>query len=263
MDAAALDRLAEALDRAAQAARAIPWSGVGDAAPGFGLDQAYAVQRRLTARRAARGDATIGAKVGLTRREKWASCGAADVILGGLSRSMLLEGTLPVQRFIAPGVEPELAFRLARPLQGEIDTGQAAAAIDAVAPALEVADSRLAEPGFVLPRIVADNSNSAGLAIGDWQSWPRDVAVLDGALEIDGVVVAAGNTRSVLGDPLLAVVAAARLAAGAELRLDAGSILLSGSLVPAHPLRDGQRATCRIEGLGAVSLVAIRGTGPG
>ena len=257
MAAAALDRLAEALDQAALTARTVPWPVEAGAATEIGLDEAYAVQRRLAARRVARGDAPIGAKVGLTRREKWAACGASDVILGGLSASMLLADELPLRRFIAPGVEPELAFRLARPLQGEVSLAEAAAAIDAVAPALEVADSRIAAPGFVLHRIIADNSNSAGLALGNWQGWPREVAALEGALEIDGAVAAAGSTRSVLGDPLLAVVAAARLAAGAGLRLEAGSILLSGSLVPAHPLRAGQRATCRIAGLGAVSLAAV------
>jgi 2-oxo-3-hexenedioate decarboxylase len=202
-------------------------------------------------------------KIGLTRREKWAACGASDVILGLLTEPMGVAdgGTIALDRLIGPGVEPELAFRLGAPLSGEAGLEEALAAIEAVAPALEVADSRISEPGFVLTRVVADNSNSAGFVLGAWRPPPARLDVLEGVLEVDGTVVARGSTRTVSGHPARSVCDAARLLAAIGRRLEAGFVVLSGGLTPARPVRAGEVIACRIEEVGAVSAHVRRASG--
>jgi 2-oxo-3-hexenedioate decarboxylase len=247
-----LAQVAAALDEAAAAGRALPMF---PSPRGISLEEAYAVQHQVAARRIARGERLVGAKIGLTREEKWAACGARDVILGLLTDRMLIGPgeALDLRAFIAPGVEPELAFRLARPLAGNVGLEEALAAVEAVAPALEVADSRIADTAFVLTQVVADNSNSAALVIGTWQDPLPNLANLHAQLEIDNVVVAEGNTRTVSGHPARSLCAAARLMASMGVQLQAGSIVLSGGLTPARPVRPDELVACRIEGLGVAS----------
>lgn len=64
-------------------------------------------------------------------------------------------------------VEPEAAFLLGRPLSGVITAMEAAAAV-AIAPALEIIDSRFADFRFSLPTVIADNASSAGFVVGSW-----------------------------------------------------------------------------------------------
>jgi 2-oxo-3-hexenedioate decarboxylase len=245
-----LAALAAALDEATRSARAVP------AFPqGLTLREAYAVQALGLRHRLARGERLCGVKIGLTRREKWAACGADDVILGLLTDAMRIAdaGTIALDRLIAPGVEPELAFRIGAPLAGDATLEEALAAVDAVAPALEVAESRVAAPGFVLAQVVADNSNSAGFVLGAWRPVPARPDDLDGVLEVDGAVVARGNTRTVSGHPARSVCDAARLLAPLGLRLEPGFVVLSGGLAPARPVHAGEAVACRIDGVGAVS----------
>jgi 2-oxo-3-hexenedioate decarboxylase len=256
----ALAEVAAALDEAARRVRPLP------AFPApriLTLAEAYAVQRHGLAIRQARGERPCGVKIGLTRREKWAACGAEDVILGLLTDRMAIAdgGEIGLGRLIAPGVEPELAFRLGAPLSGDVGLEAALAAIDAVAPALEVADSRIAEPGFVLTRVVADNSNSAGFVRGAWVPPPPRLEALDGVLEVDGAIVARGSTATVSGHPARSVVDAARLLAPLGLRLEAGWIVLSGGLTPARPVQAGEDVCCRIAGVGAVAARVTRASG--
>ena len=244
---------AAALDAAAVARRPLP--GFPGERPA-NLATAYAIQDGILALRAARGDRLAGVKVGLTREEKWAACGANDVIVGGLTASMIhgdgvriLPGDL-----IAPKVEGELAFRLARPLSGPISLEEALDAIDGVAAALEIIDSRVVETGmFDLFAVVGDNSNSAGAVIGPWHAPMPGLDDLAAEILINDTIVAIGNTRTVSGNPLRSVCAAARLATRNGQRLEAGSVILAGSLAPARPLLPRQRVTCRIAGLAPVS----------
>ena len=240
------------LDRAACEAKAVPQFG-----QALDLDTAYRVQKALMARRLARGERRVGMKLGFTSKAKMAQMGVEDLIWGTLTDAMLLAdgGPVDLARFIHPRVEPEIAFLLGRPLAGLVSPVDALAAVAAVAPALEIIDSRYADFRFSLSDVVADNSSSAALVIGAWRHDFGPLNHMPMRLLFDGEVVQAGSSEAILGDPLEALVAAARLAAADGRKLEAGEIVLAGAATAAEALRPGVKVRVEADGLGAAGFV--------
>ncbi|MDQ7904907.1 4-oxalocrotonate decarboxylase [Phytohabitans sp. ZYX-F-186] len=232
--------LAERLDTAALTATPIP-----QIASRAGLDAAaaYTVQEQLVARRLARGERLVGIKLGLTSRAKMAQVGVDEVIWGRLTDGMTVAdgSTVDTSRLIHPRIEPEVAFLL-----------DAAGNATAVAPALEVIDSRYADFRFALADVIVDNSSAAAYAIGSWRPVPDGVDNLGVLLEVDGRVVQIGSTAAILGDPRRAVSQGLRLAG----RVEAGWVLLAGAATAAVPLAKGAYVRAVVEGLGAVGVRA-------
>ena len=247
-----LATIAQRLDEAAQHAQAMAQlSGEGTV---LTLAQAYEVQRLLVERRLARGATRIGLKMGFTSRAKMAQMGLSDLVWGRLSSDMLVEegGTLGLTTKVHARVEPELCFLLARPLQGVVTPAQALAAVEAVAPAMEIIDSRYRDFKFSLPDVVADNASSSGLVLGNWHSPHLDFSNLGLIMSFDGRAVEVGSTAAILGDPIRALVAAARLAAEHDEILPAGSLVMAGGATAAVALRPGLAVRCEMQNLGSV-----------
>ncbi|WP_230957849.1 2-keto-4-pentenoate hydratase, partial [Comamonas testosteroni] len=205
----AYDDIITRLDDAARYAREVPQFDTDNA---LSLPDAYAIQRASIARRLERGERRVGVKMGFTSRAKMVQMGLSDVIWGRLTDAMQLEegSNVPRSRFVHPRVEPELAFLLKKPLAGNVTGAQALAAVEAIAPALEVIDSRYQNFKFTLPEVVADNASSSGFVVGGWHSPATDFSNLGLAMSIDGRAVQVGSTAALLGDPLRSLVAAAR-----------------------------------------------------
>ena len=71
--------------------------------------------------------------------------------------------------FCAPRVEPEVAFLLHSPLHGpNVTVEDVLAATEAVAAALEVVDSRIANWRITLADTIADNASSGAVVLGEW-----------------------------------------------------------------------------------------------
>ncbi len=218
--------------------------------------QAYDIQAASLARRYARGERRIGVKMGFTSRAKMAQMGLNEMIWGRLTDAMLVEagGSVPRSRFVHPRVEPEVAFLLRRPLAGRIDAMTAMAAVEAVAPALELIDSRYENFTFSLTDVIADNSSSSALVIGPWAAPSFDLSNLGMIMEIDGVPRQIGSTAAILGNPLFSLVAAARLVAERGERLDAGDIVMAGGATAAEALTAGNYIKLSVERLGSVGF---------
>lgn len=220
------------------------------------LDEAYEIQALSLVRRYARGERRIGIKMGFTSRAKMTQMGVHDMIWGRLTDRMLVEPGVAVQRarYVHPRIEPEVAFLLKSPLSGRIDSMTAMAAVAAVAPAMEIIDSRYENFKFSLTDVVADNSSSSGLIIGPWADPSLDLSNLGLLLEIDGAARQIGSTAAILGHPLFSLVAAARLVALRGERLQAGDIVMAGGATAAEALSPGQYVKLSVERLGCVSL---------
>ncbi|NNM00742.1 MAG: 4-oxalocrotonate decarboxylase, partial [Gammaproteobacteria bacterium] len=210
--------LAKTLDKAARNAAPVPQ--ISNEIE-LSLADAYKVQRQSIARRKARGETVIGIKVGFTSRAKMIQMGVHDLIRGQLTDAMAVEdgGELDTTRFIHPRIEPELAFMLNKPLSGRVSALQAMAAVEAIAPAMEIIDSRYADFKFSLEDVVADNASSSGFVVGPWRSRTADIANLGITMEFDGRPVQIGSSAAILGHPVRALVAAARLAGEAGMTL--------------------------------------------
>jgi 2-oxo-3-hexenedioate decarboxylase len=249
---AKIGRLATRLDQAAMTARPVP-QGAGDDL--ISLPEAYDVQRALIDLRVRRGNARIGMKMGFTSRAKMLQMGLSDLIWGRLTSDMLVEdGGIDEIRHIHPRVEPEICFLLKKPLSGRLTPLEALAAVEAIAPAIEIIDSRYLDFKFSLADVVADNASSAGLAVGAWHSPDLDFSNLGLVLEVDGRTVEVGSTAAILGHPLRALCAASRLAAEAGETLAAGSLVMAGGATAAVAVRPGASVRCDMQRLGRVGF---------
>jgi 2-oxo-3-hexenedioate decarboxylase len=163
-------------------------------------------------------------------------------------------GPVDFAHFVHPRVEPELAFLLKRPLVGDVTGAEALAAVEAIAPALEIIDSRYKDFKFTLPEVIADNASSSGFVVGPWSDPTIDFGNLGLTLSIDGRVIQVGSTASLLGHPLRSLVAAARLSAAAGEPLQAGWIVMAGGATPAEWIKPGQYVSVEMEQVGSAGF---------
>ncbi|MGC6512439.1 MAG: 2-keto-4-pentenoate hydratase [Parvibaculales bacterium] len=252
-----MDRLqayAEKLDTAALSATATPQISIDDAA--FTVEEAYQVQAQSIARRYERGEKRIGVKMGLTSRAKMVQVGVDEVIWGRLTDKMLLEegGNLSKSAFVHPRIEPEIVFLMKKELSGKVTAVEAMDAVEAIGPAMEVIDSRYENFKFALTDVVADNSSSSGLVIGDWHKPGIDISNLGMRLAVNGQDTKFGSSAAILGHPVRSLVSAARMVAQSGESLMPGDIVMAGGATEAHSLSVGETVSLTVQNLGSVHI---------
>ena len=218
--------------------------------------EGYDVQAASIGRRIARGEKRVGVKMGFTSRAKMIQMGIDDMIWGRLTDQMLIEdgGTLSMADYVHPRVEPEIAFLLGRPLAGTVTGAEALAAVEAVAPAMEIIDSRYRNFKFSLADVVADNCSSSGFVVGPWQDADADLTNLGMILEFNGRPRQIGSSAAILGNPVRALVSAARLSAAAGEPLEAGWIIMAGGATAAEALSPDDYVRNCVQYLGTVAF---------
>ena len=248
-----VEELAEQLDDAARDGREVAQI---DPEGQLSLQDAYAIQRASIQRRVSRGARRVGVKMGFTSRAKMVQMGLSDVIWGRLTSDMLIEEGMAASfaRFVHPRAEPEIAFLLKKPLAGHVTAAEALASVEAVAPALEIIDSRYRDFKFTLPDVIADNASSSGIVVGPWTDPREDFSNLGLTMSIDGRVVQVGSTAAILGHPLRSLVAAARLSDAAGEPLQAGWVVMAGGATPAEWLKPGEYVSIEMERLGGAGF---------
>lgn len=248
-----ITKLAEIVDDAALAHRAIPKL---TAAQELRMEEAYAVQATSIARRIGRGETRIGVKMGFTSRAKMIQMNCDDIIWGRLTSSMLIEdgGIIRLRDYVHPRCEPEIAFLLKESLPANVTPARALAAVEAIAPAIEIIDSRYEKFKFTAADVVADNSSSSSLVVGPWCDPRQPFDNLGMILEFDQRPVQIGSSAAILGHPLRSLVSAARLSADAGEPLQAGWIVLAGGATAAEALRPGLHVRAVVQNLGSVSF---------
>jgi 2-oxo-3-hexenedioate decarboxylase len=227
--------------------------------PGLDVDAAYAVQEAGVGLLVAAGQRPIGFKLGLTSRAKQAQMGVAEPLYGELTDAMLLDVGEPLVTadHIQPRVEPEIAFLVGADLAGErVGATQVLAATAAVAPAIDVLDSRYAGYSFTLPDVIADNASAARLALGGVRRGVDgvDLRLVGCVLERNGRLVATAAGAATLGHPAAAVAWLVRALSRRGRGLAAGSVVLSGGLTEALPVAPGDVVVARLGRLGTVEL---------
>lgn len=246
------EALAERLDNAALRREPVENAGRQD------VDIAYKVQESLVSRRIARGEVRIGWKLGFTSRAKMEQMGITEIIVGRLTSEMSIAdgGDVDGSRFIHPRVEPEVAFRLGHKMGTTISPCDLVGAIDGVAPALEIIDSRYHNFQFTLADVIADNTSAAGFALGTWSPVSVDLDLKDRAvsLSVGGKIVERGSTGAILGDPFQAIQALSELAERRRWKFRPGDVILAGAATPAVPITQGDVVEATIGGLGSVTL---------
>lgn len=250
---AAADALAKALDSG------VPIAPIKDELTPLGLDGAYAVQERLTARALSAGRRLVGRKIGLTSKAVQAQLGVDQPDYGMLYADMEIaeHEEIAPSRFISPRVEAEVAFVLGQDVNDpDVTLGQIIRAIDFALPAIEIVDTRIADWKISILDTIADNASSGAYVLG---GSPVKVDALDlrlcgMVLEHQGEPVSVGCGAACLGNPLAAAVWLARTMAKVGRPLVAGDVILSGALGPMVSVTPGGGYQARINGLGSVNV---------
>ena len=227
--------------------------------PDLTLEDAYAIQSEQIAIWAQAGRIVLGYKVGLTSSAMQRQLGVEEPDYGFLVDGMYhaTGSTLDMGTYIAPRVEPEIAFVLGADLAGPgITVSDARAAVDHVVGSLEIIDSRIADWRITLADTIADNASSASVIVGR-TAMPLadiDVAALSVSLTKNGETVGEGTGAAVLGSPLNALVWLANTLGNHGVTLRAGSLVLPGSVCAATPVVDGDEISADFGPLGIVDV---------
>lgn len=256
--AATLRELAAALREAERHGRAIPPLSVDN--PGLTIADAYAIQA-LNVRARGQQAPVVGHKIGLTSPAMQEMLGVGEPDYGALHRDRVLPSGASVATapLIAPRVEPEWAFVLGADLEGPgVTLADVRAAAEAVMPALEVIDSRIADWRIGLVDTIADNASGHCAVLGAERHAldAVDLAASTVELRVDGEPVQRGTGAAVLGDPALAVAWLADALAEHGTALRAGHVVLSGSITAAVPLTAGAHVEADFGALGTVEVHA-------
>jgi len=207
--------------------------------PAMTIDDGYAIQRAWLNKRLAEGRVVRGRKIGLTSRAMQQASQIDEPDFAPLLDDMFFAaGAVPFDRFIAPRVEVELAFILARPLRGPAVTlADVLAATDVVTPAVEIIDARIEQfdretkaPRKVFDTI-ADFAANAGVVRGDVALRPDavDLRWVGAILARNGIVEETGLAAGVLDHPGNGIAWLANKIAAYGEQLNAGDFVLAGS----------------------------------
>lgn len=248
------DEFASRLDDALTSRTETPsLDGDPEIAPKLDLGAAYEVQRDVVSRRLARGESVVGVKLGFTSKAKMEQMGVDEIIVGTLTDAMAHgDGdSVDLARFIHPKIEPEVAYRVSADVPLDDPDVDILDYVDAVAPAMEIIDSRYKDFVFTFTDVIADNTSAAGYVLGQWQEL-RPVPDSPVALTV-GDAEKSGSTRAILDDPENALRELLKMCRRYSIPLTAGYVILAGAATPALPL-GRETATCEIDGLGSVSV---------
>lgn len=253
---ATLASVADALARAE--ATGTPIAPITATHPELGVDEAYAIQ---TLNVQARGTTVVGHKIGLTSQAMQDMLGVDEPDFGVLYADRVHRSgvVLPTAGLISPRIEPEFAFVLRSDLHGPgVTAADVWAATGQVLPAVEVIDSRIADWKIGLVDTIADNASCHCAVLAEAGVSPGDVDLGAAAVRllVDGEVVQAGTGAAVLGDPAEAVAWLANAIARYGQGLQAGHVVLSGSMTAAVPLRAPGTVVADFGPLGTVEVIA-------
>ncbi|MGL6110998.1 MAG: 2-oxo-hept-4-ene-1,7-dioate hydratase [Rubrivivax sp.] len=233
--------------------------------PGMTIDDGYAIQRAWVQLELADGRTVKGRKIGLTSRAMQLSSQIDEPDFAPLMDDMFFSaGTdIPMQRFIAPRVEVELAFILDKPLKGPgVTLFDVLAATQYVSPAIEIIDARIEQfdretkaPRKVFDTI-SDFAANAGIVLGGRPVRPHDLDLrwVGAMLFKNGVIEETGLAAAVLNHPANGVAWLANKIAPHGEQLNAGDVVLGGSFTRPATAVAGDTFHADYGKLGAVAL---------
>ena len=238
MDSKVIEQIAAQLDASEQSREQI--RQVSLQYPDMTMDDAYAIQNAWVKRKVANGRVVRGHKVGLTSRAMQLASNINEPDFGVLLDDMFYTdgAALPMERFIVPRVEVELAFVLGADLKGPgVTLMDVLRATEYVVPALEIIDARFhqVDPQTKVTRkvldTISDNAANAAIVTG---GRPVKVDELDlrwvgAGLIRNGIIEETGLALGVLNHPGNGVVWLANKLGSLGVSLKAGQVILSGS----------------------------------
>ena len=235
-----------------------------DACRPIGEEAAYAVQFSLreTLIQSGCGD-LAGYKIGATSRVMQDYLDIHNPCGGGVLANGVHGSPAEVRHdsYVQPGVECEIAVRLAADLPAEaapFSPEQVTEAIGACMAAIEIVDDRYIDwRSLDTPTLIADDFFQAGIVLGPAEpEWRRlDLAALTGTMAINGQERGRGLGGDVLGHPFTALTWLANQLAAHGVGLRSGHVVLTGSVVATQWVAKADHVRVNVEGLGSAEVV--------
>jgi 2-oxo-3-hexenedioate decarboxylase len=240
----------------------------------FDWNDAYAVSAEIIRLRRARGEKTVGRKIGFTNRNIWAQYGATSPIWHPvydrtLSHADNGKATLSLAGSCQPLIEPEIAFKLNGPVPVNCsDPATILRSIEWYAPSFEIVCCHFADWKCTPAEFAADFSLHWRLVVGtpiavDAKNLPalaRQLGACDVTLSKNGEVMDRGKGSNALDHPAHALAFLADILAKQPAfdALAAGEIITTGTLTNALPVKAGDTWRSRYEGLTGVEGISLQ-----
>ncbi len=223
--------------------------------PDLTIDDAYAISLHTLAFRCTDGEKVVGKKIGVTSKAVQDMLGVHQPDFGFLTDQMWIKGDIDIdaKRLIAPRAEAEIAFILKSPLIGPgITVDDVLFATESIAPCFEIVDSRIEDWKIGIVDTVADNASCGVFVLGEARANPsdHDLPSLRVTVTKNGTSLSEGYGSAVQGSPAEAVAWLANTLGSYGVTLDAGDVILSGSLVPLAPAEKGDVFEMTLHGIG-------------
>jgi 2-oxopent-4-enoate/cis-2-oxohex-4-enoate hydratase len=220
------------------------------------IDDAYAISLEFLAYRRKDGERVVGKKIGVTSKAVQDMLGVHQPDFGFLTDWMHVTGDIDIdaKALIAPRAEAEIAFILKDSLSGpNITVADVIAATESIAPCFEIVDSRIDDWKIGIVDTVADNASCGVFILGEARVDPRDhdLPSLHVTVTKNGEPLSEGYGSAVQGNPAQAVAWLANTLGSFGVTLDAGDIILSGSLVPLAWAVKGDVFEMMLHGIGS------------
>nr|WP_313801434.1 fumarylacetoacetate hydrolase family protein [Sphingobium sp.] len=246
--------LADELYRALREERTVP--PLMGRYPDLTIDDAYAISLGALERRKADGERVVGKKIGVTSKAVQDMLGVHQPDFGFLTDRMFVEGDIDIAAngLIQPRAEAEIGFILKDSLQGPgVTAQQVIAATEAIVPCFEIVDSRIQDWKIGIVDTVADNASCGVYVLGEARADPQahDLPNLHVTVTKNGQPLSEGYGHAVQGSPAEAVAWLANTLGAYGVTLEAGDVILSGSLVPLEPAKAGDVFEMQLHGVGA------------
>ncbi len=202
-----------------------------------------------------------GFKIGATGKRMQEYLGLSGPAAGFMAPGNVYRqtATLPFAGFIRPGVECEVAVRLAHDLPPRSYTMEEVAdAVGDVVAGVEIVENRYDDlRSLGTPTLIADQVYHCAAVVGDSRrDWRNlDVGALHGRISVDGVPRDQGVSSDLMGHPFacLAWLAGSDVAAAFG-GLKAGQVVMLGSVTPPVWLDAPAEVTVTFDGLPTVSV---------
>jgi 2-keto-4-pentenoate hydratase len=238
--------------------------------PGFDLNAAYAVEAEFARLRLESGHKLAGRKVGYANKAMWRILKLDALVWAHMYDDTIHyaagnSASLPLAGFCSPRIEPEIVFKLNKPLNSAgLDAAAALDAVEWLAVGFEIIDCPYPEWKFQPADFVAAFGLHRALIVGEPQSIdPSDIPeLLDQLpgfklkLSKGGELIEEGSGKNSLRSPALclAELASAILRQSGAEPVSAGELISTGTLTNAQPIAAGQTWEVALDGLAVPNL---------
>jgi 2-keto-4-pentenoate hydratase len=224
------------------------------------LEEGYAIQEAFLEQEIG---SPVGFKIGASSRKAQELLSVSEPFVGCVLPSSLYDSPalLDADDYLFRLIEPEFAFRMARPLPARSEPYQredVLAATGDLHPAIEVVTSAFGT-GWTdvgVACLIADNGVHGALVLGaavsDWD--PEELPDHEVRLRINGQIAGRGTGANALGNPITALTWLAEHLRRRGRGLEAGQVVTTGVVTEFAYLQEGDEAVADFGSFGEVSV---------